>query len=120
VLDFGVAQRLGDDFDPELTLPGTPEYMSPEQVEADPLDVRSDLYSLGVVLYECAAGELPFRGDQGFVLAMQRLLVAPRPIRDAAPQVPELLAGVVMRALELDPPRRWPDAQTMREALVGT
>lgn len=118
VLDFGIAHRLDDveEESPER-VPGTPRYMSPEQVDQDPLDARSDLYTLGIVLYECLAGVLPFDGSGDVVVAMQRLVKAPRPLLDAAPNVPPALARVVMQALELDPPRRYSDARAMREAL---
>jgi serine/threonine-protein kinase len=119
ILDFGVAQQLGTD-DPAVEaghLLGTPEYMSPEQVDGDPLDARSDVYGLGVVLYEALCGQLPFEGDRSYIVAMQRLLEDPIPLRQRDPSLPEEVETWLMRALALDPPLRWPSAEAMRVAL---
>ncbi len=120
VLDYGVAHYVDDPTeDPDVVL-GTPEYMSPEQVDNAPLDGRSDLYALGLVLYECLAGRLPFEGDQGFVVAMQRLVREPIPLSQVAPNVPPALARVVMRALAREPAARFRDAREMRAALEAS
>jgi serine/threonine-protein kinase len=116
VLDFGLARPLAGDHS-TLTasdlLLGTPGYMSPEMVQNEPLDSRSDLYSLGVVLYQLLAGRLPFGGGRRAAV-MAQLDESAQPLPD---DVPRPLANVVMRLLERDPGRRYPSAATTREAL---
>jgi TolB-like protein/Tfp pilus assembly protein PilF len=97
-------------------IPGTPAYMSPEQLFGEPLDERSDIYSLGVVVFEMATGRRPYEAMQGFELAMA--LTVPPPRADALnPAVPRELAIVIARALERDPHRRFQSAAEMEAAL---
>lgn len=120
IIDFGIAHPLGteDELAEAGMVVGTPEYMSPEQLERDPLDGRSDLYALGVVMYECLVGRLPFDGEAPTIIAMQRLLKPPRPFAEVSGRpIPDGWEAVVRRALELDPPRRWADARAMAEAV---
>ena len=120
VIDFGIAHPMAeeDELAERGIVIGTPEYMSPEQLDRDPLDSRSDLYSLALVLYQCLTGTLPFEGPTPMAVAMARLMREPKDIRDGAPQpIPEALASLLMRALELDPPKRFPDANQMDQAL---
>ncbi|MBE7557972.1 protein kinase [bacterium] len=101
--DTGMKTRTG-------MVVGTPEYMSPEQIRGLPLDFRSDLYSLGVVLFEMLVGELPFSSRERFEIArrqVQELPVSPRALR---PDVPEDLATVVLKALEKDRGQRYQSA----------
>lgn len=113
VLDFGIAKvkegRLGGTGSMTLTgtgvVIGTPQYMSPEQAmgkRGDQLDGRSDLYSLGVVMYEMLVGELPFKADTSMEMLLAHLMKAPTPIRTLRPelQIPEPVAALVMRLLE--------------------
>ena len=117
LIDFGIAIPATKQDDPEIVqILGTPRYMSPEQAERDPIDGRSDLYSLGLVLYECLTGQLPFDAPSPLALALARVFHPPVPIEQAGPVEPAL-GAVVMRSLELDPPRRFPDAEAMRRAL---
>ncbi len=118
VIDFGIAHEMEKD-DPmaeQGIILGSPRYMSPEQVARDPLDGRTDLYSAALVLYECLSGDIPFQGDDVYALALARLSQAPRPLPETA-AVDAELADVIMRALELDPPRRWATAEDMARAL---
>jgi TolB-like protein/Tfp pilus assembly protein PilF len=125
VLDFGLAKRLsGDEMDEvtrsqaSLTAPGaivgTLAYMAPEQLRGEPADARSDIWALGVVLYEMAAGSRPFRGQTGFALSSAILNQAPAPLPAgvAAP-----LRAVIERCLEKDPRRRYQRAREVRAAL---
>lgn len=97
---------------------GTPQFMSPEQATGErDVDGRSDLYSLGVMAYLLLSGRLPFTGTSARELLMQHVTQAPRPLAEVAPQVPDDLAAVVMRCLEKDPQRRFPDARALRAAL---
>jgi serine/threonine protein kinase/tetratricopeptide (TPR) repeat protein len=127
VLDFGLAQVSDPDpgdFESAATklgltqmgtMIGTVPYMSPEQVEARPLDHRSDLFSLGVVLYEMATGARPFRGDTSPALMASILREHPKPVSQARPDLPAEISQIVGRCLEKDPHNR---VQTAREILV--
>jgi serine/threonine-protein kinase len=116
--DFGLA-RAADDV--TLTrwgiIAGTPQYMSPEQARGEPLDGRSDLFSLGCVLYEMATGVSPFRTDS--VLATMRRLVdeAPRAMAALNPELPPWFIAIVDRLLEKDPSRRFGSAKEVSELL---
>lgn len=121
VCDFGVA-KIQEDVNRRAALTGanfilgTPRYMSPEQCEERPVDARSDIYSLGVVLYEMLTGEAPFEGNS------TRLLVAhtfetPPLIRTKRPDLPADLEAVVMRALDKDPARRPQSAAEFFQAV---
>jgi serine/threonine-protein kinase len=118
IADFGIAKA---DDQTELTregsLVGTAAYLSPEQLTGDPLDGRSDLYSLGVVLYECLAGRVPFKGDSGAAIALARLHHTPLDPRQYRTDIPASLAATVMRALSRDPHSRFADAAEFRAAL---
>ena len=117
VTDFGIA-RMGDS---ALTrtgaMMGTSSYLSPEQAQGRPADERSDLYSLGVVLYEMLTGRAPFRGETDVAVAMQHVSTAPPNPRTLAPGVSEALAGVAMRALSKDPADRYQTAEEFAAAL---
>lgn len=90
---------------------GTPKYMSPEQVEAKPVDARSDLYSLGLMLYEMAAGEVPFSGESVLQVMYQRVKQKPKNIKTVNPELPDYLARIIMRCLEKEPELRYQSAK---------
>jgi hypothetical protein len=96
---------------------GTVRYMSPEQVRGRPLDARSDLYSLGVTLYEGLAGRTPFDGDNQFAIMEQHLHKRPPPLALFGAEVPEELERVLLHSLEKKAEDRFGDAQAFREAL---
>ena len=96
---------------------GTIPYMSPEQLQGLPVDHRADIFSLGVVLYELAAGSHPFPGTSIVVLASAILRDDPPPLRDINPEVSERFARLVRRCLEKDPDRRWQSAVDLRNQL---
>jgi HAMP domain-containing protein len=124
LLDFGIARLVEPDPDARGlsqvgVVLGTPEYLSPEQAMGQPLDGRSDVYSLGVLAYRMLTGQLPFQGPNARDYLLQHVSAAPRPLLQLAPQVasqPELSA-IVMRALAKDPKARPQSAQELVHAL---
>jgi serine/threonine protein kinase/DNA-binding CsgD family transcriptional regulator len=96
---------------------GTPAYLSPEQAQGLPLDLRTDIYSLGVVLYEMAAGVLPFDTDDIPALLLQQVKQPPPPLRVHIPEFPVALENVILKALEKQPGRRFQNGDAMASAL---
>jgi serine/threonine-protein kinase len=122
VTDFGIARALTDQGDSRLTATGmaigTPAYMSPEQSAGESeIDGRSDLYSLGVVGYQMACGELPFNAPNTPSMLVKHLSEIPVPVDQRRPDLPTDLARVIMMMLEKDPANRFPDAQSVVVAL---
>jgi len=121
VMDFGIARAAeeGTRLTTAASVIGTPSYMAPEQVEARPVDARTDLYALGAVLYECLVGAPPFEGTSAITVAARHVNDAPEPPRRRRPEIPPRLEAVVLRALAKDPADRWPTAAAFRAALEG-
>jgi serine/threonine protein kinase/Tfp pilus assembly protein PilF len=128
VMDFGIAVdsgtvgQRGSGAESRLTgtgmTLGTPEYMSPEQAAAErALDARSDIYSLGCVLYELLAGEPPHRGESPMAVMAKRLTKPPPRVRRLRPQVSSALEQAIVRALAIDPAHRFATAKAFAEAL---
>jgi len=118
VLDFGLAKLASD---ARLTLPGTTvgtvAYMSPEQARGDNVDARTDVWSLGAVLYEMATGRLPFGQDKEQAVLHAILYEPPRAVPDLGPGYPAEISEIISRALTKDPAKRYPSAREMAEAL---
>lgn len=117
--DFSIAQAVTPGATHSSTIAGTPLYMSPEQIQGKELDSRSDIYSLGLVLYEMCVGHPPFQGQ--FVTVMYAHLHTPVPdIHEAQPQVPQTLVNVIYRALAKDRGERYQTAGELLRALQRT
>ena len=119
--DFGIAkavERRHEDLTAENVMMGTAKYLSPEQVLGFPLDGRADLYSLGLVLYECLTGKAPFTGATDGAIAIARLQRDPTPIRRVRPEVPPAVADAVTCLLARRPEDRPPTAIAARALLA--
>jgi tetratricopeptide (TPR) repeat protein len=112
--DFGLAKSLNQT---GLTqagqLMGTPDYMSPEQVKGEPLDARSDIYSLGAMLYQMATGQVPFTGQSVFEVMMQRIQKPPRPPEELNPDIPLFLKSIIERSMAREKEARYSDVNEM-------
>jgi tRNA A-37 threonylcarbamoyl transferase component Bud32 len=118
--DFGIAKAAESaDLTQEGSFLGTAKYLAPEQVEAKPVDARTDLYSLGVVLYEMLCGRVPFEADTSSGTALARLHSDPQRPRLVKAGVPRELEAITMRLLARDPANRYPTAADARAALLG-
>jgi eukaryotic-like serine/threonine-protein kinase len=113
LIDFGIAANVGSrrlTFAKFSQTMGTPDYISPEQVKGKRGDPRSDIYALGVILYEMLTGKVPFTGPNAFVIMNDRLLNHPIPPREIDPEISSQLQEIIYRALERDPNKRYPNA----------
>lgn len=123
VMDFGLAKENRAEGDmAKLTatgiILGTPEFMSPEQIRGKTLDARSDVYALGIVGFEMFTGKLPFTGRTPQEMMISRLRGQPTPIKQVRADFPQKLGDALMRCLEPDPDKRYPDTMAMGHALV--
>lgn len=118
VLDFGIA-RSKDNVDATSSgqVLGSPKYMSPEQIQGKELDPRTDIYSLGVLMFFLFTGYEPFTGEDSRNIIMKQLTQPPPPLRDANPVLPAWLERIVAKALEKDRNRRYIDLKEMMEDL---
>ncbi|HWH55170.1 MAG TPA: Stk1 family PASTA domain-containing Ser/Thr kinase [Gaiellaceae bacterium] len=113
VTDFGIARSGASQMTEVGSIIGTAQYLSPEQAKGAPVDQRSDVYSVGVVLYEMLTGKVPFTGDTALEIAMKHLSEVPVPPSEEREDVPEDLDLVVLRALAKDPEDRYQTAEEM-------
>ncbi len=117
VSDFGVAKIVSETHTISGQVLGTPAYMSPEQVRDEPLDGRSDLFSLGAVLYQCVTGSTPFGGDSLVQIVYKILNVDPRPVGIPRTEAWVLLKEIIARALQKDPAARYQSGAQFAEFL---
>jgi beta-lactam-binding protein with PASTA domain/predicted Ser/Thr protein kinase len=117
VTDFGIARAGASDMTQTGSIMGTAQYLSPEQAQGLPVSEPSDLYSVGIMLYELLTGRVPFDGESAVTIALKQVNERPYPPSALNPSVSPELEGVVLRALEKDPRRRYPDADAFIAAL---
>jgi len=118
IMDFGIARSVkGKGITGAGVMIGTPEYMSPEQVEGKESDQRSDIYSLGVILYEMVTGRVPFEGDTPFTIGVKQKSEVPRNPKELNSQIPDDLSRVILRCMEKDKEQRYQSAGEVRSEL---
>lgn len=121
LIDFGIAANAGSrrltfaNFSSTL---GTPDYIAPEQVKGKRGDARTDIYALGVMLYEMLTGKVPFRGANPFTVMNERLLNDPEPPRHLNPDISPQMQEIILRALERDPLNRYHSAKELSHDLL--
>ena len=121
VMDFGIARAVSETsstVQQTTAILGTAAYFSPEQAKGETVDVRTDLYSVGVLLYELLAGDVPFRGDTAVAVAYQHVSERPQPPTERNPSISPELERIVLHALAKDRARRFQSASEFRDALT--
>jgi len=114
IMDFGIARSLlGGGITAEGGIIGTPEYMSPEQVDGKPADARADIYALGIILFEMVTGQVPFEGETPFSIANKQKSELPPVPKKLMPQIPEGLSRLILRCLEKDKAKRYQTADEL-------
>jgi serine/threonine protein kinase/Tfp pilus assembly protein PilF len=120
IMDFGIARCISvKGITGAGVMIGTPEYMSPEQVEGKEVDQRSDIYSLGIILYEMATGRVPFEGDTALSIAVKHKTEIPKDPREFNPQIPEELSRLILKCMEKEKGRRYQRVDEILAALVA-
>ena len=117
VMDFGIARAKNSVMTQTSSVLGTAHYISPEQAQGKELTAASDMYSLGIVMYEAATGRLPFDGPDAVSVAMKQVNELPAPPREINPDIDPALEAIIMRAMAKNPSERFATAQDMRYAL---
>jgi serine/threonine-protein kinase len=117
VTDFGIARAGASDMTLTGSIMGTAQYLSPEQAQGYTVSAASDLYSVGIILYELLTGVVPFEGETAVAIAFKQVSAEPRPPSELNPALPRSLDTVVLRALAKDPAERYADADELITAL---
>jgi serine/threonine protein kinase len=119
IMDFGIARAVRErGITGAGAIVGTPEYMSPEQVEGKEADQRADLYALGIILFEMVTGQVPFEGETPFAIANKHKSELPPTPKKLAPQIPEGLSKLILRCLEKEREKRYQTAEELLEDLA--
>ncbi len=119
IMDFGIARPVkGKGITGSGVMIGTPEYMSPEQVEAKEVDQRSDIYSLGIILYEMLTGRLPFEADTPFAVGVMQKSEIPKDPKEFNPQIPDDLSRLILKCLEKEKENRYQNTGEVCAALT--
>ncbi|MFN2183753.1 MAG: protein kinase domain-containing protein [Anaerolineae bacterium] len=119
VLDFGIARVRTS---PHLTIAGfvgSPHYAAPEQARGESVDIRADIYSLGIVLYRMLSGDLPYQGDTPWAVVNKHVAAQPPPLEDLRPDLPEAVVHLVQKAMAKDPKDRFQTPNEMVQAIDG-
>lgn len=127
LLDFGIAKVAGNEGQNNLTrtgtIFGTPFYMAPEQALGNPVDARTDIYAMGVIMYECFAGSLPFQGESFMGILTQHITTPPEPVAQRAAKagraLPMGVAEIITKCMEKDPAARYQTMDELVNALIG-
>jgi len=127
ILDFGIAKVSGNDGQNHLTrtgtIFGTPFYMAPEQALGNPVDARTDIYAMGVIMYECFAGSLPFQGESFMGILTQHITTEPEPVTQRAQKagraLPMGLAEIITRCMQKNPAQRYSSMDELVNALIA-
>jgi len=120
IMDFGIARSLrAKGITGSGVMIGTPEYMSPEQVEGKEADQRADIYSLGVILYEMVTGRVPFEGDTPFSIGVKQKSEIPRPPKEIKEQIPEDLNRVILKCMEKEKENRYQSVGELHSELMN-
>jgi beta-lactam-binding protein with PASTA domain len=117
VTDFGIARAGASEMTETGSIMGTAQYISPEQAQGHHVEAASDIYSIGIVLYEMLTGRVPFEGESAVAIALKHVSELPTPIRSVRPDVHPVLDAAVMRALAKDPHQRYRSAEEFVAAL---
>ena len=118
IMDFGIARSIkAKAITGTGVIIGTPEYMSPEQVEGKEVDQRSDIYSLGIILYEMVTGRVPFEGNTPFTIGVKQMSDVPKDPKELNSQIPEDLARLILRCLEKSKEKRYQSAAELHSEL---
>jgi tetratricopeptide (TPR) repeat protein/predicted Ser/Thr protein kinase len=118
VMDFGIARSMtGDGMTQTGAIIGTPDYMSPEQAKGQPLDARSDLFSLGIIFYEMLTGLVPFDADTTMGKLWKRTNEPARPVAELEKAVPQAVSDIVRKCMEIDPQKRFTGAAELLQAI---
>jgi len=120
IVDFGLAAAARK-ADSRLTksgiLVGTPTYMAPEQVRGRTIDSRTDIYTLGIILYEMFVGQAPYTGEESMAILFQHVEGKATPPREVNPELPEALEAVILKAMAVDPEQRYQTFDELRTEL---